>query len=71
VHLKSRALSTAFLLILCSGSTAYSQITPSDDAYTNTARPTKNFGTSALLESRMAQLEHDRREPTHLASAAH
>ncbi len=40
----------SFLLALCWCTTAYSQITPSGDAYTNTAFPTKNFGTSAVLD---------------------
>ena len=48
-NLKSCSLSVVMLLTLCSGSTVYGQITPSGDAYTNTASPTKNFGTSELL----------------------
>ena len=42
--------SAVLLLTLCGWSTAYGQMTPSADAYTNTASPTKNFGTSALLD---------------------
>ena len=49
-NLQSCSLSVVMLLTLCSGSTVYGQITPSGDAYTNSASPTENFGTSALLD---------------------
>lgn len=37
------------LLILSALTTAYAQITPSDDAYTSTATPTTNFGAKTTL----------------------
>src|SRR5271170_766500 len=42
----------ALVLLLCSFSWvgAYGQITPSQDAYTSTATPTKNFGAATTLE---------------------
>jgi hypothetical protein len=39
----------AVLLTLGSLTAAFGQITPSDDAYTNTASPTTNYGTAATL----------------------
>jgi hypothetical protein len=38
------------LLTLCAWTTAYGQITPSGDAYTNTATPTTNLGTKTVLD---------------------
>jgi hypothetical protein len=38
------------LLMLCGYITAHGQITPSGDAYTNTATPTTNLGTKPLLD---------------------
>jgi hypothetical protein len=38
------------LLALCAWTTAYGQITPSQDAYTNTATPTTNLGTKTVLD---------------------
>jgi len=49
-NVKRSSLWTVFLLALCLGATAYGQIAPSGDAYTNTASATKNFGASALLD---------------------
>ena len=43
---KRSALGSILLVALCWGATAYGQITPSDDAGTNTTSPTRNFGTS-------------------------
>src|SRR5215469_5304180 len=37
------------LLFLVLGLSAFAQITPRQDAYTNTASPTANFGTAATL----------------------
>jgi hypothetical protein len=45
-----RTLSTLCALFLFVTVTAYGQITPSQDAYTDTADPTTNFGANALLE---------------------
>ena len=42
------------LLSLFSLSTAYGQLTPNADAYTNTALPTTNFGTKTLLDVQSA-----------------
>jgi len=49
-NVKRSSLWTVFLLALCLGATAYGQIAPSGDAYTNTASAAKNFGASALLD---------------------
>jgi hypothetical protein len=38
------------MLALCAWTSAYGQITPSGDAYTNTATPTTNLGTKPLLD---------------------
>jgi len=38
------------LLALCAWNAAYGQITPSGDAYTNTATPTTNLGTKPVLD---------------------
>jgi hypothetical protein len=43
------ALFTA-VMSLSSGTMAYAQITPSQDAYTNTAMPTTNLGTKTVLD---------------------
>src|SRR5579863_6806734 len=40
---------TLVIFTLCLWTTAYGQITPSGDAYTNTATPTVNLGTKPLL----------------------
>src|SRR5579863_3887470 len=46
-----RGLSAGLLLlVLCSWTTTYGQITPSQDAYTNTATPTTNLGTKPVLD---------------------
>ena len=47
-NMKTSLFWVIFLLAL--GSVAHAQITPSGDAYTTTASPTKNFGTSTLLD---------------------
>lgn len=50
-NLKSRSLLVVLLLLtLGSLTAAYAQITPSADAYTNTATPTINLGTKPLLD---------------------
>jgi uncharacterized repeat protein (TIGR03803 family) len=41
------ALGLSLILVACTG--AYSQLTPSADAFTNTATPTSNFGAAATL----------------------
>jgi hypothetical protein len=46
---KRRSLLILFLT-LCSWTIVYGQITPSDDAYTNTALPTTNLGAKPLLD---------------------
>lgn len=43
------APSTLCLLVLISAITSQAQITPSQDAYTNSADPTTNYGSNALL----------------------
>jgi hypothetical protein len=49
--LKGQSQFAAILLFtLCGCITAYGQITPSGDAYTNTATPTTNLGTKPLLD---------------------
>lgn len=47
--LRRLAVPAVFLLALCSSNAAHSQITPSGDAYTNTATPTTNLGTKPTL----------------------
>ena len=46
---KLRLLPTLVLLLLASWAGAYAQITPSQDAFTNTASPTTNSGANVLL----------------------
>lgn len=45
---------TLLFLTVCGSTILYGQITPSQDAYTNTASPTKNFGGSTLLNVQSA-----------------
>jgi TGF-beta propeptide len=45
-----RTLSTLCLLILFAALTSQAQITPSQDAYTNSAAPTTNYGAKTLLD---------------------
>jgi len=40
----------AVLILLCAALPAFAQLTPSDDAYTNTASPTLNFGGKPVLD---------------------
>jgi hypothetical protein len=47
--LKTR-LAVLSLSTICLLTSAYAQITPSADAYTNTATPTTNFGAATLLD---------------------
>jgi hypothetical protein len=42
------------LLFIWASTTAFAQITPSGDAYTNTATPTANFGAKTLLDVQSA-----------------
>jgi hypothetical protein len=50
-HSRFAAIVLVTLLVtLCGGMAAYGQITPSGDAYTNTATPTTNLGTKPLLD---------------------
>jgi hypothetical protein len=44
----------SLLLTFFSASSAYGQITPNGDSYTNTALPTTNFGTKTLLDVQSA-----------------
>jgi hypothetical protein len=52
IHRRERRGLSAGLLLLaaCAWTTAYGQITPSQDAYTNTATPTTNLGTKTVLD---------------------
>jgi hypothetical protein len=43
-------LAVLLLSLLCSLTVAYGQLTPSQDAYTNTADPTTNYGAKTLLD---------------------
>ena len=43
-------LTALLLVLLCSWSSLYSQITPSADSYTNSADPTTNYGAKTLLD---------------------
>src|SRR5208337_4545448 len=47
VPLSRRA--AVLMLVLFLTAVAYAQITPSDDAYVNSAAPTTNYGTAATL----------------------
>ena len=47
---KSRSFLVLLSLTLGSLTAAYGQITPSQDAYTNSATPTKNFGAATMLD---------------------
>jgi len=48
-------LAVVLLSTLCSLTGAYAQLTPSGDAYTNTADPTTNYGASKLLDVESSQ----------------
>lgn len=47
VHLSRRA--AVLMLVLFMATVTYAQITPTDDAYVNTALPTTNYGNAAIL----------------------
>ncbi|MGA8215862.1 MAG: DNRLRE domain-containing protein [Candidatus Sulfotelmatobacter sp.] len=47
---KGKTILLAAVALLSAGNLAYAQITPSADAYTNTADPTTNFGAMPLLD---------------------
>ena len=47
---KKRSLEVAFALVLMVGALAHAQLTPSDDAYVNSAAPTTNYGTTITLD---------------------
>jgi hypothetical protein len=43
-------LGAAFVLILLAATLAHAQLTPSDDAYVNSAAPTTNYGAATTLD---------------------
>ena len=51
---KKMRLVVLLLSILCALTSAYAQISPSNDAYTDTASPTTNFGAKAMLDVQSA-----------------